>query len=92
MARLDRVIRYAAAFRLNHLCLWNTGSPAFAGDDSCADAIAFVISENIHRRHLTAEQKRDLVAKLRQALPGAAAWPDRAVFLADPARSRLCAE
>ncbi|EJN14507.1 hypothetical protein PMI42_01917 [Bradyrhizobium sp. YR681] len=26
-------IQYAAAFRLNHSRLWNTGSPAFAGDD-----------------------------------------------------------
>ena len=30
---LDRVIQYAAAPRLKHDCLWNTGSPAFAGDD-----------------------------------------------------------
>ena len=26
--------QYAAAFRFNHRCLWDTGSPAFAGDDS----------------------------------------------------------
>jgi len=26
-------IQYAAAYRFNHDCLWNTGSPAFAGDD-----------------------------------------------------------
>ena len=25
---------YAAAYRFNHCCLWNTGSPAFAGDDN----------------------------------------------------------
>ena len=25
---------YAAAYRLNHCCLWNTGSSAFADDDS----------------------------------------------------------
>ena len=31
--RLQRGIQYAAAFRFNHCCLWNTGSPAFAGDD-----------------------------------------------------------
>jgi DNA-binding Lrp family transcriptional regulator len=30
---------------------------------------AYVISKNIHRRHLTAEQKRDLVAKLLKATP-----------------------
>jgi hypothetical protein len=27
-------IQYAAAFRFNRWRLWNTGSPAFAGDDS----------------------------------------------------------
>jgi hypothetical protein len=27
-------IQYAAAYRFNHCCLWNTGSPAFAGDDN----------------------------------------------------------
>ena len=26
--------QYAAAFRLNNGRLWNTGSPAYAGDDS----------------------------------------------------------
>jgi hypothetical protein len=26
-------IQYAAPFRLNHERRWNTGSPAFAGDD-----------------------------------------------------------
>jgi hypothetical protein len=31
--RLRRGIQYAAASRLNHRRLWNTGSPAFAGDD-----------------------------------------------------------
>jgi hypothetical protein len=29
-----RGIQYAAACRFHHDCLWNTGSPAFAGDDS----------------------------------------------------------
>jgi t-SNARE complex subunit (syntaxin) len=33
IARLDRAIQYAAASRLNRWRLWNTGSPAFAGDD-----------------------------------------------------------
>jgi hypothetical protein len=27
-------IQYAAAYRFHHCRLWNTGSPAFAGDDS----------------------------------------------------------
>src|SRR4051812_32620437 len=33
MPRLDRGIQYAAASRPNRCRLWNTGSPAFAGDD-----------------------------------------------------------
>jgi hypothetical protein len=33
IARLDRAIQYAPAYLLKHDCLWNTGSPAFAGDD-----------------------------------------------------------
>jgi len=39
----------------------------FVDDDNAARA--FVISKNIRRRHLTAEQKRDLIAKLIAAQP-----------------------
>ena len=58
-----------------------TGKPAFgAGINFFAcdlftvmrksvDPVAYVISANIHRRHLTAEQKRDLIAKLLKATP-----------------------
>jgi len=35
MPRFKRGIQYAAAHRLDHNRLWNTGSPAYAGDDSC---------------------------------------------------------
>jgi hypothetical protein len=35
------------------------------------DPYAFVLSANIHRRHLTAEQKRDLIAKVLKAKPAA---------------------
>jgi hypothetical protein len=33
------------------------------------DPVAYVISANIHRRHLSAEQKRELIAKLLKAQP-----------------------
>jgi ParB-like nuclease domain len=36
------------------------------------DPRAFVISENIQRRHLSAEQKRELLAKLKRTIPAAA--------------------
>jgi hypothetical protein len=35
-----RGIQYAAASRFNHCCLWNTGSPAFAGDDGLVGIVA----------------------------------------------------
>jgi hypothetical protein len=34
-----------------------------------ADPYAYVLSANIHRRHLTTEQKRDLIAKVLKAQP-----------------------
>src|SRR5262249_54491476 len=37
--------------------------------DRSVDPYAFVISANIHRRHLTAEQKREIVAGLLKANP-----------------------
>src|SRR5215831_7774662 len=40
-----------------------------ASDPADFDPVAFVISHNIHRRHLTAEQRRELIAKLITAQP-----------------------
>jgi hypothetical protein len=34
IAHMDRAIQYGAAFRFCHWRLWNTGSPACAGDDT----------------------------------------------------------
>jgi hypothetical protein len=39
--------------------------------DKSVDPYAYVTSANIHRRHLTAEQKRELIAKLINAKPEA---------------------
>lgn len=41
-----------------------------------SEAVTYVVSANLHRRHLTAEQKRDLIAKLLKAQPESS---DRAI-------------
>jgi hypothetical protein len=46
IARLDRAIQYAAASRLKHRSLWNTGSPACASDDTAVADIAFAPRNN----------------------------------------------
>jgi ParB-like chromosome segregation protein Spo0J len=38
--------------------------PVYADRDDIVDTVAFVISANIRRRHLTTKQKRDLIARL----------------------------
>jgi hypothetical protein len=45
------------------------GRSAIDGSSLTADPYEFVLSANIHRRHLTAEQKRELIAKLLKADP-----------------------
>jgi ParB-like chromosome segregation protein Spo0J len=42
----------------------------FDEDLSNFDPYSYIISTNIHRRHLTAEQRRELIAKLLKATPG----------------------
>src|SRR5262245_901261 len=37
--------------------------------DGSVDPYSYVVSANVHRRHLTAEQKRELIAKLLKAQP-----------------------
>jgi hypothetical protein len=53
--------------QVHSLSLRDGLSPARVEADT--DPYAYVISANIHRRHLTAEQRRDLIAKLIKAAP-----------------------
>ena len=54
-----------AALTLNGVELFRMGKPRFGeifqASDRIGDPFAYVISKNIHRRHMTAEQKRDLL-------------------------------
>jgi hypothetical protein len=62
---LDGRNRYKAATVIKHPL-----TPAnFKTLPADTDALAYVISANIRRRHLSAEQKRDLIAKLIKADP-----------------------
>lgn len=49
---------------------WYVLPPCGPRGQGYPDPYAYVISANIHRRHLTAEQKRELIAKLLKATPG----------------------
>jgi hypothetical protein len=53
--------------------LWRSGWPIetveVRGDHDDGDPYVAIVSLNIHRRHLTAEQKRELIAKLIKATP-----------------------
>jgi hypothetical protein len=48
---------------------WYVLPPCGPRGGNYPDTYQYVISANIHRRHLTAEQKRDLIAKLLKATP-----------------------
>jgi ParB-like chromosome segregation protein Spo0J len=50
-------------------CLQAGVEPRFIDQDDVDDPVAFVISANIQRRHLTSAQKRELIAKLLQLDP-----------------------
>ena len=63
---LDGRNRWIAAQRCS-FALRDDHFRKFEGSD--AQAKAFVISANIHRRHLSAEQRRDLIAELIKAEP-----------------------
>jgi len=59
MPRLDRGIQYAAASRFHRWRLWNTGSPACAGDDDRAGRrVGSELRCSITSRH--APRKRDI--------------------------------
>ena len=47
-----------------HACKELGIEPNCIDRDDIKDPVAFVISANLHRRHLTSKQKRELIAKL----------------------------
>jgi hypothetical protein len=49
---------------------WQIETVEVRGDQPGGDPYAYVVSANIHRRHLTPEQRRELIAKLLIANPG----------------------
>jgi hypothetical protein len=66
--RLDAMELVGINFQLwRNTLLWNLKpcSTEYSGDDP----YGFVVSANIHRRHLTAEKKRELIAELIKADP-----------------------
>jgi N6-adenosine-specific RNA methylase IME4 len=69
--RLALKTLYRGAWPLWTLTLEGVGWDDVVSQPKCVadDPYAFVISANIHRRHLTSEQKRDLVAKLIKQQP-----------------------
>ncbi|MET4347433.1 ParB N-terminal domain-containing protein [Bradyrhizobium sp. RT9a] len=48
---------------------WRISTQANGGAEDGFDPYAYVISANVHRRHLTPEQKRDLIAAVLKAQP-----------------------
>src|SRR5262249_12453545 len=60
--RFKRFIEYSSDGQI----VWEYASECVGND---TDPYAYIVSANIHRRHLTIEQKRDLIAKLIKATP-----------------------
>jgi ParB-like nuclease domain len=48
---------------------WMPDAREMLGGDPTFDPFGFTLSANVHRRHLTAEQRRDLIARLLKATP-----------------------
>ena len=61
IARLDRAIQYAAAYRFKFCRLWNNGSPAFAGDDSLRKFCTAVATREPHATAGTGSAVIDLI-------------------------------
>lgn len=72
---LDGRNRLDALELLGWLEIDETGSlcvPRFGdGHDGIFDPYAFILSSNVHRRHLTADQRRELITKVLKAKPEA---------------------
>jgi hypothetical protein len=60
---IDGRNRYRACLAARRKPQWETYNAQIE------DPVAYVISKNIHRRHLTAEQRREIIAKLIAAQP-----------------------
>jgi ParB-like nuclease domain len=66
---IDGRNRYRACLALGLDMAVIAANATLDGDRFIKDPVAYVVSANIYRRHLNAEQKRDLIAKLLKAQP-----------------------
>jgi hypothetical protein len=71
---LDGRNRLDACELIGRETVYAGGTPAVGsirGGSRSFDPVAFVLSKNLHRRHLTADQRRELIAKVLKAKPEA---------------------